>query len=136
LVEVVVATGILGIVAGAIIGSFNFGFFLLQSVRENQRATQILMEKVETIRLYNWNQVNTPGFIPSSFADDYDPQAQGSKGARYTGYISVRDVPFTTSYSTNMKQVNVWLVWQSNRKTQIRRAATYIAKDGVQNYVY
>lgn len=136
MVEVVVATGILGIVAGAIIGSFNFGFFMLQSVRENQRATQILMEKVETIRLYNWNQVNTPGFIPSSFSDTYDPQAADNKGARYTGYIMVRDVPFATSYSTNMKQVNVWLLWPSRGKTQIRRAATYIAKDGVQNYVY
>jgi hypothetical protein len=158
LVEVVMATGILGIVAGAIIGTFNFGFFIMRAVRENQRATQILMEKVETIRLYSWNQVTNSGFIPSYFSDVYDPQAitqtgtgqtttgytgtgytgSGSigTGTRYYGLIQVVPVPFTNSYSANMKQVNVMLLWNSQGKTHIRRASTFVAKDGVQNYVY
>jgi type II secretory pathway pseudopilin PulG len=137
LVEVVMATGILAIVAGAIIGTFNCGFFVMQSIRENQRATQILMEKVETIRLYSWTQVNTSGFIPSTFADDYDPQAsQGGRGVRYYGYIRVIDVPFTTTCSTNLKQINISLLWNSKGNTHIRQASTLVAKDGVQNYVY
>jgi type II secretory pathway pseudopilin PulG len=137
LVEVVMATGILAIVAGAIIGTFNCGFFVMQSIRENQRATQILMEKVETIRLYSWTQVNTTGFIPTAFYDDYDPQAtQSSRGVRYYGYIRVQDAPFTTTYSTNMKQVNIALLWSSKGNTHIRNASTLVAKDGVQNYVY
>jgi len=137
LVEVVMATGILGIVAGAIIGTFNCGFFILQAIRYNQRATQILMEKVETIRLYNWTQVNTSGFIPSTFWDDYDPQgAPGKKGVRYYGYITLSSVPWSASYSTNMKQINISLLWNSKGRIQVRRATTYIAKDGVQNYVY
>jgi len=143
LIEVVMATGILGIVAGAIIGTFNYGFFVVQSVRENQRATQILMEKVETIRLYSWTQISpemSPGFIPSYFSEVYDPQAAGEHGSgvRYNGLIRVDPVPFTTSsgYSTNMKQVSITLLWNSQGSTHVRRASTFVAKDGVQNYVY
>ena len=66
LVEVVMAVALLGIMTSGIFGSFRYGFFTLQLVRENQRATQIILEKVETIRLYNWDQVNLNGFIPTT----------------------------------------------------------------------
>jgi hypothetical protein len=138
LVEVVMATGILAIMAGALIGTYNCGFFVMQLVRENQRATQILMEKVETIRLYSWSQVNTPNFIPASFSDDYDPQGgQGGKGAKYFGSINITNVPFAASYATNMKKIEITLSWTSSRNlAHVRRASTFIARDGVQNYVY
>lgn len=138
LMEVVMATGILSIMAGAIIGSFNHGFFIMQLVRENQRATQIIAEKVETIRLYSWNQVNTSGFIPYSFTDTFDPRAAtGSKGVKYYGFINVSGVPFSTSYSANMRQIRITLVWFSSRGiVNVRYATTFIAKDGIQNYVY
>ncbi len=70
------AIALLGVMASGIFGSFRYGFFALQLVRENQRATQILLEKVETLRLYSWDQVNTPGFIPTNLPTEYyDPQA-------------------------------------------------------------
>ncbi len=137
LVEVVMATGILAIMAGALIGTYNCGFFIMQSVRENQRATQILMEKVETIRLYSWTQINTTNFIPSTFAEEYDPQSpSGSRGVRYAGRITVSPVSFNTSYSTNMRHVEIVLTWNSRNIPHTRRASTFVAKDGVQNYVY
>ncbi len=138
LMEVVMATGIIALMAAALIGAFNYGFLIMKLVRENQRATQILIEKVETIRLYSWTQVNSPGFIPSYFSDYFDPQsAQGAKGVRYTGFISIGDVPFTTAYTTNMKQINITLRWSSSDKiNHTRTATTFIAKDGIQNYVY
>ena len=68
LVDVVMAVALLGVMASGIFGSFRYGFFTLQLVRENQRATQILLEKVETIRLYSWDQVQpTNNFIPAIF---------------------------------------------------------------------
>jgi len=138
LVEVVMATSITALMAVALIGSFNYGFLVMKQVRENQRATQVLMEKMETIRLYSWEQVTTAGFIPSSFYDYFDPQApQDSKGVTYYGYISIGDVPFGSTYSTNMKQIHIVLWWHSSENiTRIRRATSYIAKDGIQNYVY
>ena len=138
LVEVVMATSITALMATALIGSINHGFIIMKMVRENQRATQILIEKVETIRLYSWSQVNTPGFIPSYFYDYFDPQAPlNSKGVRYQGSIRVVDVPFSSAYSTNMKQMDVTVSWVSTDNiTHIRTATTYVARDGIQNYVY
>ena len=68
LAEVVMATMILGIATAGIMGAIFNGFFIMGRVRENQRATQIILEKVETIRLYSWSQVNSYGFIPTIFS--------------------------------------------------------------------
>src|SRR5512136_1582225 len=90
LVDLVMAVGVLGIMASGIFGSFRYGFLTLQLLRENQRATQILLEKVETIRLYNWEQTDpNSSFIPRTFADVYDPQATtNAQGVIYNGTVS------------------------------------------------
>jgi type II secretory pathway pseudopilin PulG len=69
LVETIVAITILVIMAAGILNSFGYGFFVTQVVRENQRATQIILEKFETFRLYSWSQVNSNGFIPPTFSE-------------------------------------------------------------------
>jgi type II secretory pathway pseudopilin PulG len=137
LVDVVMSVFLLGVMASGIFGSFTYGFTAIQMVRENQRATQILLEKVETIRLYNWDQVNAAGFIPTNFSDVYDPQAAGgSQGITYNGTVSVGSVPFSTSYSSRMRQLCVTLDWTSRGIPRSRALTTYIAQDGLQNYVY
>ncbi len=138
LVELVISTAIIAIVAAGIMGCFTFGFFTLRLARENQRATQIILEKVETIRLYTWDQVNSNGFIPVAFTDYYDPQARsGSRGVAYSGLLAITNVPFSTSYSTNLRQLTVTLSWNTAGTLPHRRTlCTLVAKDGLQNYVY
>jgi type II secretory pathway pseudopilin PulG len=137
LTEVVMATFVLGIAASGIMGSFTYGFYVLQNVRENQRATQIILEKVETIRLYNWDEVNTSGFVPATFTDVFDPQADAnSRGITYFGSVTITNLPFTNSYSGNMRRLVVNLKWDNGHTTRNRSLTTYIAKDGLQNYVY
>jgi type II secretory pathway pseudopilin PulG len=139
LVDVVMAIALLGVMASGIFGSFRYGYFTLQLLRENQRATQILLEKVETLRLYSWDQVNTPGFIPTNLPlEDYDPQAPvGQRGVTYYGTVTApTNVPFSTSYSTNLRQLTVTLTWTTRDIPHTRSLTTYIAKDGIQNYVY
>ena len=115
MVEVIVALGVLAVMVAGILGSFKYGFFVMQSVRENQRATQIMLAKFETIRLYRWDQVNSNGFIPTTFTDVYDPQGPaGQQGATYTGTVTVTNCgsPIsTTSYATNMRQCTISLRW-------------------------
>ena len=136
LVDVVMAVAVLGIMAGGLFGSFRYGFLTIQCVRENQRATQILLEKAETIRLYNWDQVNSNGFIPATFTNVYDPQAvSGAQGATFTGTLAVATCA-GTSYSTNMRQLTVAISWSTRDIPHTRTLTTYIAKDGMQNYVY
>jgi type II secretory pathway pseudopilin PulG len=138
LVDVIMAIALLGVMASGIFGSFRYGFFTLQLARENQRATQILLEKVETLRLYSWDQVNTSNFIPASLPPEYyDPQgASGSQGTVFNGTVTVANCPLGVSYAANMRLVTVTLAWTTGNIPRTRSLTTYIAKDGLQNYVY
>ena len=138
LTEVVIATAILAISVAGILTAIFSGFFIVGRVRENQRATQVILEKVETIRLYSWTQINTPGFIPKTFTEAYDPQTTtGSKGITYQGTFTISPFPYVTSYQDKMREVTVTLSWTSDRNLKRTRSfTTYIAEDGVQNYVY
>ncbi|MGC3959070.1 MAG: type II secretion system protein [Verrucomicrobiota bacterium] len=137
--ETMVATAILAVSVAAILAAVFSGFFIIERVRENQRATQIILEKLETLRLYSWSQVNSNGFIPKTFTATYAPSAtQKSQGITYQGTIAIVPFPDTSAnYSSKMRQVTVTLSWTSKRNIPRSRSfVTYIAEDGVQNYVY
>ena len=136
-VDVIMAVAIIAIMAGGVIGSLTYGFYVMQMARENQRATQIMLEKVEAIRLYNWSQVTDPNFIPTNFIDVYDPQGgTNQQGVIYTGTVTKSSVPFTNSYSPYMMQLTVGVTWRTRSVNRTRSLTTYIARDGIQNYVY
>jgi type II secretory pathway pseudopilin PulG len=144
-VDVIMATAVISIMSLGVVGSLTYGFFVMQMARENQRATQVMLEKVETLRLYNWDQVNSNGFIPTNFTDVYDPQASsGRQGVTYTGTLTIADFTNATSgsisappsYSTNMRQVTLTVNWNTRNINRSRSLTTYIARDGMQNYVY
>ena len=138
LVEAVMAVAILAMMGAAIIGSINYGIFMTRLARENARATQVMLEKLETIRLYNWSEVSTPGFVPSQFTDVYDPQAPtNQQGTIYTGSIIISNAPLGTSYATNVKEFTVTLSWVSaGQIPHTRSISTLVARDGLQSYVY
>src|SRR5438046_4179464 len=95
LIEVVVGMGIIGTVVGAMLSGVATGTFTMRMARENLRATQIMLEKVETIRLYSWDQINQSGFIPTSFNATYDPQGTPNVGLTYTGTLSIASAPIS-----------------------------------------
>src|ERR1041385_7221224 len=135
LVEVVVAMAIVGILFIALYAGFLSGFQMIHVARENLRATQIMVEKMETIRLYTWDQINSNGFVPTTFAAAYYPVGTNS-GFTYSGTIIITTAPADTSYSTNMKQVTVSLTWTNNRSIRTRDMTTYVSRYGMQNYIY
>src|SRR5690242_1704126 len=66
LVEAMMGVAVMGIMLVTLYGGFLFAFSEMRLARENVRATQILQEKMEVARLYNWDQVvNTPGYVPT-----------------------------------------------------------------------
>src|ERR1700747_2174680 len=70
LAEVVIASGLAGIIFLAGMSGFSSGFNGVKLDREESRATQILLEKTEMLRLYNWDQItgNDPTtYVPASF---------------------------------------------------------------------
>jgi type II secretory pathway pseudopilin PulG len=137
LTEVIFAVTILAICMSGLMGALASGFLGMKLTRENQRATQILMEETEMLRLYNWDQINDPGFIPTHFTTVYDPQKTDGGGLIYTGTVAITSVPFTASYSTNLRQLTLTLTWQSTKDIlRTRTTTTLVSKDGLQNYVY
>src|SRR5215471_11986454 len=66
LVEVMVAASLLGFMIVSLFAGFSSGFAVLRVARENMRATQILEERMEVVRLIKWDDV-APGFIPQNF---------------------------------------------------------------------
>jgi type II secretory pathway pseudopilin PulG len=137
LVDTVIATAIVAVMAGGVICSLSYGFLTMGRIRENQRATQLLLETVETLRLYNWDQVNSNNFIPPTFTGVYDPQSgAGKQGITYYGTITKTNPLTGTSYNTNLMQITVTLNWSSRNLSHSRSLATFIARDGLQNYVY
>jgi len=136
MVEATVGLGILATVGGALMTGITGGFFTMQMARENLRATQIMLEKVETIRLYSWDQINTAGFIPLNFTNRYDPNSVSSQGLKYYGTMRISDAGFGTAYSPTMKKVTVTLNWKTGNLDRNRTFTTFIARDGLQNYIY
>ncbi len=140
LAEVLMSVALSGIMLASLFYCFSYGFFLTDILRQNQRATQIILEKVEILRLYSWDQVNTAGFIPTEFTDVFDPQEDAANsGIVYNGTLELLDFPGTSSpsYATNIKQLVVTLTWTTGGKIpHTRKLATLISKNGEQNYVY
>jgi type II secretory pathway pseudopilin PulG len=140
LLEVLVAVAATGLVSGSLFAGLGSGFSLIQVTRENLRATQVLLERMETIRLYRWDQITDDTFIPKTFTNYFYPDAltTGGGGIRYTGTIAVTtvsaDVP--AAYRDEMRQVRVQVGWMSGRTPRQREMVTYTSRHGMQNYVY
>jgi hypothetical protein len=136
LVDVIMSVALIAIMSTGMIGALTYGFFVMQLARENQRATQILLERSEAIRLYNYDQVWSNNFIPTTFTDVYDPQAaSNAQGCIYSGTLT-KSYALTGLYGSNLTQFAMTLAWKSKNVSHSRTLYTYIARDGMQNYVY
>jgi uncharacterized protein (TIGR02598 family) len=137
LVEVTVAMGVIGTAVLALFSGFTTGFFTMEMARENLRATQIMLEKTETLRLYNWDQVNDSGFIKTNFISPYDPTSTNlTSGILYNGTVTISPAPVPASYSNDMRMVTIGLNWKTGSLHRNRSFTTYIARNGLQTYIY
>jgi len=140
LAEVMVAVAIMAVAFVSLYVGISFSFSVTHAQRENLRATQVMLQRMEGIRLFNWDQVTDTALNPRDFTEQYFP-GSGSKpasGIIYTGRVDVADVTLDppASYTANMKQITVTVQWSSGSVPRTRSITTYVAKDGIQNYVY
>jgi type II secretory pathway pseudopilin PulG len=133
LIEVVFAIGIVGVLVITLYGALANSVTLVRSCQENERVTQILSEKMDTVRLYNWTQM-TNGFVLTNFVVAIDPLNTNTL-PYYTGRIAIAQAPLTESYRSNLLQVTVTVNWVSGLRPQSRSMSTYVAKYGLQSYI-
>jgi len=140
LAEVVIAVGILGISFVSLYAGMSAGFAMTQVSRENLRATQIMVEKMEGIRLFNWNQMFASNMIPPTFTTRYYPAVGGSNatGVTYDGTITVTNAVLNPAptYVGNLRFVTVGIEWTSGDIPRGRSMTTMVSKNGMQNYVF
>src|SRR5512141_804008 len=95
LAEVAVASALLAVLFVSLYGGMSQGFAVTQVSRENLRATQILLERMEGIRLFNWNQLVYSNWVPTVFTNYYYPMTNAgeSPGIMYLGRMTITPNP-------------------------------------------
>ena len=144
LAEVLVAVAVMSVAFVSLYLGVSSAFAITQVSRENLRATQIMLERMEGIRLYNWNQLNYSNMIPGSFVEYYYPAATNgaSRGVAYRGHFDLGPANLNppANYEQLMRAITVTVFWTNSSGAgqplvRQRSMRTYSARDGVQNYV-
>ena len=142
--EAVVAVLILGTMLVSLYAGFSSGFAVVQLARENLRATQIILERMESLRLYTWSQLqDTNDYLKPAFIEYFEPFAQTNqgRGVLYSGSVSVSMavLPVEATYSNDLRVVTVSLYWTNrNGSKQLvrgRQLQTLVARHGIHNYI-
>ncbi len=140
MVEVMVAVFVLAIVMTALFSGIAQGYSVLNTTRENLRATQILTQKAEAVRLCTWTELTS---LPANFIDYYTDGSDGRENIAYYGTISVGPataIPDSVSYYDKIVAVTITVQWTNNLgANQIpheRQIQTESAYNGMVNYIY
>ena len=142
LIEVLVGTLITTITFVSLLGSISFGLLQTEIARENLRATQIMLEKMEGLRLYTFDQVVSSNLFAQTFTASYYPLAltNQSEGITYYGQFTITDPGTSADYNANMRLVTVSVSWTNvSRSGQIphtREMRTLVGRYGIQNYSF
>ncbi len=146
MVDALFAMAMAGIMFTALYAGLGTGFRMIKLARENARATQIMVQQLEVVRLLTWTQVtNTnPRYIPTNtLSIPYYTINGTNSGMTYTGRITVANCPVGgiynvgASYAADMKKVTIRLDWgELGRTNRVRTMSTFVTRNGLQNYVY
>jgi Tfp pilus assembly protein PilE len=140
LVETVIAVLVATVMLTALYACFACGWSLIKITDQDLRATQIVLQRMERVRLCNFTQVKDTGLNPSTSLEYYDPKDQpnGGGGVAYTVTYS-NATPAAGSlpeaYRTNMLLVTVGASWTNGTKAYNRSMQTFVARDGMQPYI-
>lgn len=138
LTEVMFAIAFAGLALGAIFAGTSFAYSLIKQSREDLRATQIMTEKLEELRLYTFSQLNDSTFTPRNFTEYFDPQSTSNPGATYDGTILITTVPssMNVSYAGDMAWVQITVKWTNAAVVRTRTMDSYFSRYGLQRYIY
>jgi prepilin-type N-terminal cleavage/methylation domain-containing protein len=147
MIEVLISVAIMGVTMVSLYAGMSSGFAVTKASRENLRATQIMLERMEGIRLFTWNQLCYSNWVPTSFTTSYYPFAAPgeSTGITYRATISITNATLSpaVTYGDRMRAIVMTVYWtnyygpkMTNKLVRSRSMTTYTARDGIQNYVY
>ena len=151
LVEVVVGMLIIGVMVVALYGGLMWCLSSVRIARENLRATQVIVEKMEVIRLLTWDQLNSTNVLPTRFTAPYvfassslknntnnqNFAVTNSGGFLYYGTITTVtpvETQLGATYTNDMRVVVVEVAWTNRGLPHFRKVNSYVSRYGIQNY--
>ncbi len=139
LIESIVATFIAAIVLPTIYASLASGFSMIKASREDLRATQVIVQRMEAIRLSPYQLLQNPAAYPTNVTEYYSEsgKAAGQGGVPYTVTYTCAPGPsgLPPSYRTNVQVVTVSAAWKVGNVQCRRSMQTYVARYGIRRYV-
>ncbi|HEV2319067.1 MAG TPA: prepilin-type N-terminal cleavage/methylation domain-containing protein [Verrucomicrobiae bacterium] len=163
IVELLISAAIAAIILAAVFATVSTSFGILTVTRQNLRGTQIIVSRLEGLRLEAWDQTNqlsqlfNTGYLPTSFVEYFYPlglNGSTNQGIAYYGTMTVSQLTNSTlesdvfggtipDYATNMALVTVSLSWTNSVNglsaqgtAHNRSMTTLVSEFGIQNYVY
>jgi prepilin-type N-terminal cleavage/methylation domain-containing protein len=138
LVEVMVGVMVVAILFVTLFVGLAQGFSLSSAARERLRANQIILERIEGIRLVKWDDLTNTALVPLTFTAQYAPGSAQS-GVVYNGTVKL-EIPnmgaLPPSYASAMRQITVDVTWTSGQRSFNHNASTMVSRHGMQNYIY
>jgi type II secretory pathway pseudopilin PulG len=144
LVEAVVSMLIVGIMVVALYAGLAWCVSSVRIARENLRASQIMVEKMEVIRLLTWEQITEENVLPTTFTAAYVSGGAAGKtatnnygGLLYYGKITIVppvETQLLGTYTTDLRVINVKVYWTNQGLPHFRQLNSYVSRYGMQNY--
>ncbi len=140
LVEAIVATLVAAVVLPAFYASLAAGFASMKAAREDLRATQVILQRMEAIRLSPYKTLQDPAAYPAKSTEYYSESGKtnGAGGTAYTisySWAAPGSTYFSPSYRSNVLLVTVAASWNQGNVQHSRSMQTYVARYGIQRYV-
>lgn len=138
LVEVLVAAAALGIMLTMYFAGLKMGDSIINTLRQDLRATQILTQKTEDFRLCTWTNVSS---LPPTFQAYYSQSTTNSTANSlvYYGTISTSSPTNIPSYGGLVKVITVQVTWTNyfsrHPVAHTRQMQTLVAANGLVNYI-
>jgi type II secretory pathway pseudopilin PulG len=145
LIEVMIAATITTIIFSAVYFGLMTGFMMVKSSREQLRANQVCLSRMEGVRLCNWDtQLFSNNIVSPTFTEYYYPVGLGSQSNSviYYGTMQFSNVTMnpTPSYAANVRLLTVTVTWTNigngSINVHVEKMSSYVARYGVQTYVY
>ena len=160
--EAITSMALLMVVIAALYGGITFGVRQATHSPEELRAVQIMLDKMEALRLYRWSQFGAAYdpddpedplepfdpedphgpdddealfVVPTTFTAAFDAGKSSSGQLTYHGRLTVTNAPLTETYSKNLLLVTVSLNWTNRGQVYNRSMQTLFAKYGMQNNI-
>jgi type II secretory pathway pseudopilin PulG len=134
IIEVMIGVALTVILFVSLYVGLTSGFAIIQLARENLRATQILQEKTETLRILTWEQLSQ---MQTTMNEPfYSAESDLESGLTYNVRVIIPTASPVTdaSYAPDIRQVTVEATWTSGGVERRRSMTTYVSRYGLQRY--